>query len=87
MHDLVQNIHVGLLGTRTLDKNSYKIAQMATKAKLSKSYLHVPRKTPFTGLTVGQQLYKSAEKFGNKEMYVFCEDNERISFQQMKDKV
>ena len=60
---------------------------MATKAKLSKSYLHVPRKTPFTGLTVGQQLYKSAEKFGNKEMYVFCGDNERISFQQMKNKV
>ena len=51
------------------------------------SYLHVPRKTPFTGLTVGQQLYKAAETFGDKEMYVFYEDKERISFQQMKKKV
>ncbi|XP_072027803.1 medium-chain acyl-CoA ligase ACSF2, mitochondrial-like [Amphiura filiformis] len=50
------------------------------------SYIHVPRKVPFTNRTIGQQLYYVAEKYSDKEMYVFYGDNERISFQQMKDR-
>ncbi len=57
------------------------------KAELTMSYLHVPRKVPFSSRTVGQQLYYMAEKYSEKEMYVFCADEERFTFRQMKDKV
>ncbi|XP_072022523.1 medium-chain acyl-CoA ligase ACSF2, mitochondrial-like [Amphiura filiformis] len=57
---------------------------MATE-KLTKSYLHVPRKEPFIGMSVGQQLYQMAHKYADKEMYVFYVDKERITFKQMKD--
>ena len=55
--------------------------------KLTTSYLHVRQKLPLIGRTVGQQLYVAADKYKDKEMYVFYADNERISFQQMKEKV
>ncbi|XP_072033895.1 medium-chain acyl-CoA ligase ACSF2, mitochondrial-like [Amphiura filiformis] len=58
---------------------------MAAK-KLTKSYIHVPRKHPFIGLTVGQQLYKMADKYPDKEMFVFYVDTERFTFKQMKEK-
>ncbi|XP_072041310.1 medium-chain acyl-CoA ligase ACSF2, mitochondrial-like [Amphiura filiformis] len=56
-----------------------------SSSALTMSYLHVPRKTPFTSNTIGQQLYHIAETYSEKEMYVFYGDNERIIFQQMKD--
>ncbi len=55
--------------------------------KLSRSYLHSPSKLPFIGRTLGQQLYVMADKYTDKEMYVFYVDGERISFGQMKEKV
>ena len=58
-----------------------------SKQKLTRSYLHAPAKLPLIGRTVGQQLYVAAEKYKDKEMYVFYADNERISFQEMKEKV
>ncbi|XP_072048960.1 medium-chain acyl-CoA ligase ACSF2, mitochondrial-like [Amphiura filiformis] len=60
------------------------MTKMATE-KLTKSYLHVPRKRLFIGVSVGQQLYKMADKYADKEMYVFYVDKERITFQQMKE--
>ena len=60
---------------------------MASQVKLSKSYLHVPGKLPFIGITAGQLLYEMATKYPNKEMYVFYDDNERITFTEMKEKV
>ncbi|XP_072022522.1 medium-chain acyl-CoA ligase ACSF2, mitochondrial-like [Amphiura filiformis] len=60
------------------------MTKMATE-KLTKSYLHVPRKQPFSGMSVGQQLYKMAETYADKEMYVFYVDKERITFKQMKE--
>ncbi|XP_072033215.1 medium-chain acyl-CoA ligase ACSF2, mitochondrial-like [Amphiura filiformis] len=57
---------------------------MATK-KLTKSYFHVPCKQPFIGMSVGQQLYQMADKYSDKEMYVFYVDKERITFKQMKE--
>ncbi|XP_072041325.1 medium-chain acyl-CoA ligase ACSF2, mitochondrial-like [Amphiura filiformis] len=54
--------------------------------KLTRSYLHAPGKLPFIGRTVGQQLYKAADEYKDKDMYVFYADNERITFAEMKDK-
>ncbi len=55
--------------------------------KLTKSYLHVPNKRPFLGMSMGQRLYQMAEKYSDKEMFVFYADRERITFQQMKEQV
>lgn len=55
--------------------------------KLTYSYLNTPRKSPFIGRTIGQQLYQAAEDYKDKEMFVFYEDQERITFAEMKDKV
>ncbi|XP_072041297.1 medium-chain acyl-CoA ligase ACSF2, mitochondrial-like [Amphiura filiformis] len=52
---------------------------------LTRSYIHVPRKIPFTCLTIGQQFYETVKRIPDKEMFVFFEDDESITFQQMKD--
>ncbi len=55
--------------------------------KLTRSYIHVPKKEPFMGLTAGQLLYQMAETCPDREMFVFYVDKERFTFKQMKDKV
>ena len=60
---------------------------MASQVRSRRSYLHVPRKSPFIGITSGQALYEMAIKYPNKEMFVFYDDQERITFKQMKEKV
>ena len=55
--------------------------------KLTFSYLSQTGTNPFIGRTVGQQLYVIADQFPDKDMYVFYTDKERITFQEMKEKV
>ncbi|XP_072028168.1 medium-chain acyl-CoA ligase ACSF2, mitochondrial-like [Amphiura filiformis] len=53
--------------------------------KLTKSYIHVPVKTPFSGKSIGQRFNEVANQNPDKEMYVFYADKERKTFRQMQD--
>ncbi|XP_072023213.1 medium-chain acyl-CoA ligase ACSF2, mitochondrial-like, partial [Amphiura filiformis] len=52
---------------------------------LTKSYIHVPVKIPFSGKSVGQIFNEVANQNPDKEMYVFYADKERKTFRQMQD--
>ncbi|XP_072041166.1 medium-chain acyl-CoA ligase ACSF2, mitochondrial-like [Amphiura filiformis] len=53
---------------------------------LTRSYYHSPcRATPFLGRSLGQQFYLMADKYPDKEMYVFYADKERKTFQQVRE--
>ncbi|XP_072041160.1 medium-chain acyl-CoA ligase ACSF2, mitochondrial-like [Amphiura filiformis] len=59
------------------------LTDMATL--LTRSYYHSPcRATPFLGRSLGQQFYVTADKYPDKEMYVFYADKERKTFQQVR---
>ncbi|XP_072027945.1 medium-chain acyl-CoA ligase ACSF2, mitochondrial-like [Amphiura filiformis] len=53
--------------------------------KLTKSYIHVPEKTPFSGNSIGQRFNEVANQNPDKEMYVFYADKERKTFRQMQE--
>ncbi|XP_072028169.1 medium-chain acyl-CoA ligase ACSF2, mitochondrial-like [Amphiura filiformis] len=53
--------------------------------KLTKSYIHVPEKTPFSGKSIGQRFNEVANQNPDKEMYVFYADKERKTFRQMQE--
>ncbi|XP_072041171.1 medium-chain acyl-CoA ligase ACSF2, mitochondrial-like [Amphiura filiformis] len=53
---------------------------------LTRSYYHSPcRATPFLGRSLGQQFCLMADKYPDKEMYVFYADKERKTFQQVRE--
>ncbi|XP_072028903.1 medium-chain acyl-CoA ligase ACSF2, mitochondrial-like [Amphiura filiformis] len=53
--------------------------------KLTKSYIHVPVKTPFSEKSVGQRFQEVAYQNADKEMFVFYADKERKTFRQMQE--
>ncbi|XP_072028254.1 medium-chain acyl-CoA ligase ACSF2, mitochondrial-like [Amphiura filiformis] len=53
--------------------------------KLTKSYIHVPEKTSFSGKSVWQRFNEMANQNPDKEMYIFFADNERKTFRQMQE--
>ena len=63
------------------------IASLPRQEKLTLSYSHGVSSKPFIGDTIGRKLDKTVDKFPDREAYVFCEDNERATFAQLKDEV
>ena len=55
--------------------------------KLTRSYLHIPKKKPFEGKTLGQKFNERAEETPDREMYVFYSDKERKTYRQMQNEV
>ena len=58
-----------------------------TSRKLAKSYIHAPRTSPFSHMTIGQTFNKMAELNPDKEMYVFYADKERKTYRQVQEEV
>ena len=55
--------------------------------KLTLSYLHIPKKKPLEGKTLGQKFIERAEETPDREMYVFYSDEERKTYRQMQNEV
>ena len=55
--------------------------------KLERSFVHVPRTTPFTGKTLGQSFNETADNNPYKEMYVFYADKERKTYREVQNEV
>ena len=55
--------------------------------KLRRSYIHVPKTTPFSGKTIGQMFNETANENPDKEMYVFYAEKERKTFRQVQKEV
>ena len=55
--------------------------------KLTYSYCQGVYSKPFIGDTIGRKLDKTADKFPDRDAYVFCEDNERATFSQFREEV
>ncbi|XP_072043171.1 uncharacterized protein [Amphiura filiformis] len=53
--------------------------------KLTKSYINVPEKRPFSDKSIGQRFNEVANQNPDKEMYVFYADKERKTFRQMQE--
>ena len=51
------------------------------------SYYHGPSSRTFLCETIGQMLDKTADKYPEREAYVFCEDNHRATFTQLREEV
>lgn len=58
-----------------------------TNDKLVSSYCHGISAQPLIGETIGQMLDKTADKYPEREAYVFCEDNSRATFKQLREEV
>jgi fatty-acyl-CoA synthase len=55
--------------------------------KLTQSYVHGISDKPLIGDTIGQRIDKIAERFPDREAYVFCEDDKRATFAEFKEEV
>ncbi|XP_033113193.1 medium-chain acyl-CoA ligase ACSF2, mitochondrial-like [Anneissia japonica] len=53
----------------------------------NKSYVHTPGNEPFIGLTMYELLKVRVEKHPDREMHVFVDDNERITFAEYRRKI
>lgn len=55
--------------------------------KLSMSYNHMVAPYKLLSKTIGETVDEAAEKYGDKESLVFSNDNIRMTFVQLKEKV
>ncbi|KAJ8028071.1 Acyl-CoA synthetase family member 2, mitochondrial [Holothuria leucospilota] len=56
-------------------------------AKLTKSYIHRPSSTPYMGKTFMEYLDSACEKNPDREAFIFCQENRRITYRQFRDQV
>ena len=69
------------------DANTILTSSDLQQEKLTYSYCQGVYSKPFIGDTIGQRLDKIADKFPDREAYIFCEDNERATFSQLREEV
>nr|CAB3219790.1 acyl-CoA synthetase family member 2, mitochondrial-like [Phallusia mammillata] len=76
------------LGCRAFSISSFKyIERRPDSPRLTESYYHVTSESHLQGITVGNLLQETVEKFPDRECLVFCDGNHRRTFAQFMDDV
>ncbi|KAK3701713.1 hypothetical protein QZH41_018868 [Actinostola sp. cb2023] len=75
------------MAVRSSPEKLFLLVCVCLNEKLTQSYCHGVPDKPLSGDTIGTRIDKIAAKYPDREAYVFCQENQRATFAQLKDEI